>query len=69
MAELENWYVNADRKMHESAIKALKEHKKKIGKEKMYKVGKNTHIILPADMKAKEVKERIKKHTKHLSER
>ena len=69
MAVLENWSVNADRKMHESAIKALKEHKKTIWKEKMYKVGKNTHIVLPADMDAKEVKERIRKHVKHLSER
>ena len=69
MAEIENWYVNADRKMHESAIKALKEHKKTLPRQKMYKVGKNTHIVLPADMKAKDVKERIRKYAKHLSER
>ena len=69
MADIENWAVATDRKMHENAIRALKEHKKTLRKEKMYKVGKNTHIVLPADMDTSEVKERIKVYTKHLSER
>ena len=68
MADIENWAVATDRKMHENAITALKAHKKTLRKEKMYKVGKNTHIVLPADMNAKEVKERIKTYKKHLSE-
>ena len=68
MADIENWAVATDRKMHENAITALKAHKKTLRKEKMYKVGKNTHIVLPADMEASEVKKRIKMYTKHLSE-
>ena len=69
MADIENWAVATDRKMHENAITALKAHKKTLRKEKMYKVGKNTHIVLPADMDMKEAKERIKMYTKYLSER
>ena len=69
MADIENWAVATDRKMHENAITALKAHKKTLRKEKMYKVGKNTHIVLPDDMDASEVKKRIKMYEKHLSER
>ena len=34
MADIENWAVATDRKMHENAIRALKEHKKTLRKEK-----------------------------------
>ena len=34
MADIENWAVATDRKMHENAITALKAHKKTLRKEK-----------------------------------
>lgn len=69
MAEVENWAVATDRKMHDQAVGALKSHKKTLPKQKMHKVDAKTYIVLPADMELSEVKKRIKTYKKYLAER
>lgn len=69
MANETNWVAYSDRKEHDRAKQALKEHKSGLPEQKMVRVDSKTVLTFPATMSEAEIAKRIKKYHKYMKER